>query len=198
MTPVLDFNDPSTFQVVYKEKYSQDDAWIKAFLTTCQIGHVATRWENQPFITPVLFWYSEKKRGIYFHTNLYGRLQANCEKYPEVCFECCEMGKLLPANTAMSFGMQYASVVAFGKIRQVHDDEEKTLGLMGLLEKYFADLKAGVDYRPITQDELDQTAVFCIDIHSWSGKKNWKERATQCDEWKPLDESVFERYARQA
>lgn len=104
------------------------------------------------------------------------------------------MGKLLPSNIAFEFGVQYASVVAFGKIRLVEEDPEKEAGLMGLLRKYFPDLEHGIDYRAITQDELDQTAVFCIQIESWSGKKNWKEEVHHDAAWKPLSAQVLKKY----
>ncbi|PWH20330.1 MAG: pyridoxamine 5'-phosphate oxidase family protein [Anaerolineae bacterium] len=185
---------PKPFNAIFREQYAQNDQWIEAFLHNSQIGHVATRWENQPFLTPVLFWYEPQRRRIYFHTNLYGRLRTNSERFPEVCFETSEMGKLLPSNIAFEFSVQYASVVAFGKIRIIEDAEEKELGLMGLLQKYFPDLKAGVDYRPITQDELDQTAVFCIEIEQWSGKKNWKEEIHQDESWSLLDQAVLRKY----
>ncbi len=187
-------NQSSTFHSIYREQYAQDDRWIDAFLSEAQIGHVATRWENQPFITPILFWYESEQRRIYFHTNLYGRLRSNSENFPEVCFETCVMGKLLPSNIAFEFSVQYASVVGFGKIRLVTEDAEKEYGLMGLLKKYFPDLQFGVDYRPITQEELDQTAVFCIQIESWSGKKNWKEKVHQDTAWKPLNQAILRNY----
>ena len=72
--------------------------------------------------------------------------------------------------------------------------DEKEFGLMGLLRKYFADLEAGVDYRPITQEEFDQTAVFCIEIEQWRGKKNWAEKIHQDERWKPLDPKVLKKY----
>jgi nitroimidazol reductase NimA-like FMN-containing flavoprotein (pyridoxamine 5'-phosphate oxidase superfamily) len=185
---------PQSLNTIFRQQYTQNDEWIEAFLSRSQIGHVASRWENQPFLTPVLFWYEAQKRRIYFHTNLYGRLRTNSEHFPEVCFETSEMGKLPPSNVAGEFSVQYASVVAFGKIRVVESLDEKEFGLMGLLRKYFPDLEAGVDYRPITQEEFDQTAVFCIEIEQWRGKKNWAEKIHQDERWKPLDPKVLKKY----
>ena len=185
------------YNTILRQKYARDDQWITDFLTHAQIGHIATHWENQPFITPLIFWFDPEKKAIYFHTNVQGRLIENCTRYPEGCFETCEMGKLLPSNAAKNFGMQYASVVAFGKIFQLTDEEEKRYGLMGLLNKYFPDLKVSVDYRPILQKELDITAVLRFDIESWSGKKNWKEHSQQIPEWQELEESVLKKYLKQ-
>jgi len=63
--------NPQSLNTIFRQQYAQNDEWIEAFLSRSQIGHVASRWENQPFLTPVLFWYEAQKRRIYFHTNLY-------------------------------------------------------------------------------------------------------------------------------
>ena len=169
-----------------RAEYAQDGEWIQDFLRRAQIGHIATRWDGQPFITPTLFWYDHEREAIYFHSNVSGRVRANAERHPEVCFEACEMGKLLPSNVALEFSLQYESVIAFGKIRVLDDAEEQRRALNGLLEKYFPDMTAGVHYRPITDQELKRTSVYAIAIESWSGKRNWKDRADQSEEWAPL------------
>jgi len=49
-------------------------------------------------------------------------------------------------------------------------------------------MKPGKDYRPIMDAELARTAVYAFSIQSWSGKRNWKERAEQSNEWASLGE----------
>ncbi len=171
-----------------RKHLAQDEAWIEAFLQRTLIGHVATRWENQPYITPTNFWYDAARRAIYFHSNIIGQIRKNAERFPEVCFEASEHGRLLPSNVALEFSIQYQSVIAFGKIRVVEDDEEKRHALYGLITKYFPAMRPGEHYRPITEQELKRTSVYAIQIEGWSGKRNWKEQAEQSDEWPPLAE----------
>jgi uncharacterized protein len=52
-------------------------------------------------------------------------------------------------------------------------------------------MTAGREYRPITYQELKRTSVYRIQIESWSGKRNWDERAEQSDEWAALGEEWF-------
>lgn len=115
------------------EEYQQADDWVAKFLKKSQIGHIATRWNEQPFITPSTFWYDEEKHEIYFHSNVIGRVRANVERHNEICFETSEYGRFLPSNIALEFSMQYESVVVFGKIRVVEDEEEQRRVLYGLL-----------------------------------------------------------------
>jgi len=167
---------------------AMDDAWIRAFLGRATVGHVATRWDAQPFVTPVSFWYDSGRHALFFHTNVTGRLRANAERHAEACFEACIEGKMLPSNVALEFSLQYESVVAFGKIRLVQDLEERRYALIGLIERYFPNLEAGREYRSPTEAEMTRTAVFAIDIESWSGKRNWPEKAVQSDDWPRLAE----------
>ena len=87
--------------------------------------------------------------------------------------------------------MQYESVIAFGKVRIVEGEEPKRRALYGLIEKYFPEMTPGEQYRPITENELKRTSVYAISIESWSGKRNWDDRAGQSDQWAPLGEEWF-------
>jgi hypothetical protein len=53
----------------------------------------------------------------------------------------------------------------------VADPNEARDALQLLLDKYFADLAPGSDYRATTDDELKRTSVFRIDIEEWVGKR---------------------------
>jgi nitroimidazol reductase NimA-like FMN-containing flavoprotein (pyridoxamine 5'-phosphate oxidase superfamily) len=154
-----------------RDRAMPSDREIEAMLHKAQVGFIATSVSDQPYIHPNLFWFDGVNRRVYFHTAIEGRTLSNVEQNPQVCFSVAEMGKLLPADTALEFSTEYASVIVFGDTRVVKKDEEKRWGLQGLLDKYFPDLHPGEDYRSITLDELDQTAVYAIEIDAWSGKQ---------------------------
>lgn len=173
-------------------EYKRDDDWIRAFLRTAQVGHIASSLNGQPFLTPSLFWFDEENRQIVFHSNVTGRTRSILESSPKVCFEASEMGRLLPSNVALEFSVQYRSVVVFGTVGLVTDPAEARRVLYGLIQKYFPKMQAGKEYREIMNKELKRTSVYAIQIEEWSGKENWKDRADQSDEWPPLDEKWFE------
>lgn len=170
-----------------RAEYAQTNEWIQNFLIHAQVGYVATIWDDQPFITPINFWYEHDKQKIYFHTNITGRLRANIERHDKACFTASKSGELLPSNVALEFGIQYESVVAFGRVHLLKNHEQKSAALDGLLEKYFPQYKPGQHFRPITEEELKRTAVYAMTIESWSGKRNWPRAAEQNPDWEPLD-----------
>lgn len=175
-----------------RPEHAQTDDWTRNFLQQAHIGHISTRWDEQPFITPTTFWFDPNRREIYFHSNIIGRVRANAQRHTQVCFEASEFGKVLPANVALEFSIQYQSAVVFGTLRVLEDEAEKRHALSGLIAKYFPTMTAGQEYRPITEQELKRTSVYAIAIESWSGKKNWPDRADQSDEWPPLAEEWFQ------
>ncbi len=181
---------PITFQ--RRPHLTRDDDWIRAFLREAKVGHIASSWEEQPFINPTTFWLDEENDQIVFHSNVAGRVRSNIENNSKVCLETSELGKLLPSNVALEFSLQFRSVAVFGTAHLVTDPTEARRLMYGLIGKYFSKMSPGKEFREITDKELRATSIYAIQIESWSGKENWAERADQSSEWHALDEKWFE------
>jgi uncharacterized protein len=165
-------SQPKRSQVVtHPERGVQDQEWIEALLKRVPMGTVATARDGQPFQSTLLFVYEPSRRAIYMHTARRGRVWENLGADPRVCFSAAEMGRLLPASTALNFSVEYSSVVVFGNAVHVTDPGEAEMALQILLDKYFPHLHPGQDYRAITQGELEATAVYRLEIEEWSGKR---------------------------
>ena len=154
-----------------KDRAVEDEAWIRALLHRAATGVLATVDEGQPFINVNLFVFDEAANAIYMHTAREGRTRKNVQGDERVCFSVSEMGRLLPADTALEMSVEYASVVLFGRAIIVSDPDQAKRALQLLLDKYFSHLKPGRDYRPITPEELARTRVYSIQIEEWSGKR---------------------------
>ena len=185
-----DNHSPIAFQ--RRPHLTRDDDWIRAFLKEVKVGHIATSLDGQPFVNPTTFWYDEENHQVVFHSNVAGRVRSNIESNPQVSLEASELGRLLPSNVALEFSLQFRSVVIFGVARLISDPVEARRLLYGLIGKYFPKMRAGKEFREITDKELRATSIYALKIESWSGKENWAERADQSDEWPALDEKWFE------
>jgi len=167
---VLPFN-----QIRRKDRAVDDAAWIKDFLHRAPDGAIATAFEGQPFITTRNYAYDEAGRAIYLHGAKTGRFSANVKANPRVCFSVSQMGRLLPADTALEFSVEFSGVVVFGQIALVEDEKEAAHALRLILRKYFPHLRYGQDYSPVRPQELKRTAVYRIGIETWSGKRKQVE-----------------------
>ncbi len=152
-----------------------DETWIRTFLKEAAYGVLATVHDGQPFANQNLFVYDEADHAIYLHTARVGRTQANVATEDKVCFSVSEMGRLLPAEVALEFSVEYSGVIVFGRGSIIEEEAEATRVLHLLLDKYFPHLERGVDYRPVVPEELKRTSVYRIDIKAWSGKQKQAE-----------------------
>jgi nitroimidazol reductase NimA-like FMN-containing flavoprotein (pyridoxamine 5'-phosphate oxidase superfamily) len=163
------------FNQIRRKDLAKNDAWIRAFLHRAAFGSLATVHDGQPFIVTRNFAYDEAAHAIYLHGAVQGRTHENVLADARACFGVSEMGRLLPAARAMNFGVEYAGVVVFGRTTIVTDTTEAKRGLQLLLDKYFPHLRPGEDYAPATDEDLKVTAVYRIEIESWSGKEKKAE-----------------------
>ena len=164
-----------------RDRAVEDEEWIRSFLGEARYGVVATEWEGQPFMNPVVFVYEQETQAIYFHTSRAGRIFANISRNPRVCFNACRMGDLMPATTASGFDVEYDSVVVFGKAEVLTDESQATRALRLLLGKYFPNLRYGEEYGPITSEQLGRAAVYRVRVEAWSGKRNLAKATTPED-----------------
>lgn len=173
----LDYTTLPIHQARRSDRVVEDEGWIRSFLHRAPVGVLATAQAGQPFINSNLFVYDEAAQAIYVHTASKGRTRFNVEAATAesgaaaVCFHVFEMGRLLPADTALEFSVEYGGVTVFGRGLVVEDDEEARHGLQLLLDKYFPHLRPGRDYRAIVDEELARTTVYRIDVEAWSGKR---------------------------
>lgn len=152
-----------------------EDDWIRSALRRAPWGFLATVSDGQPFLNSNLFVYDEDRHAIWMHTARLGRTRTNLDGDDRVCFAVATMGRMLPADEALEFSVEYAGVTVFGRGHVVEDPTEKELGLQLLLDRYAPHLRPGRDYRPIVPEELKRTAVYRIDIEAWSGKRKQED-----------------------
>ena len=186
-----DYTSQSPISFQRRPHLTRGDDWIRDFLKSAKVGHIASSRDDRPFVNPTMFWFDEENQQIVFHSNVVGRVRANADQFSEACFATHEMGELLPSNVALEFSVQYEAVAAFGQLKVLGDDEDRRRALYGLIGKYFGHMRAGREYREITDKELKQTSVYGLQIAEWSGKRNWVDYADQSDEWPPLSAEML-------
>ena len=149
---------------------ARDDAWTRDFIRQARVGVLAMTRGEQPLVNSNLFVYDHDRHAVYIHTARTGLTRDSLSRRVQVCFSAFEMGRLLPADEALEFSVEFASVTAFGTGSVVEDPAEAREALQMLLDKYAPELRPGRDYRAITEGELKRTAVYRIDIEDWTGK----------------------------
>jgi nitroimidazol reductase NimA-like FMN-containing flavoprotein (pyridoxamine 5'-phosphate oxidase superfamily) len=163
---------------------SKDEDWIRTFLHRGEAAVLAGVLDGGPFCLTRLYVYDEEREAVYVHGAHGGQAERALRKAERgsgaegdedtgvpMALTVFDMGRLLPADEALEFSVEYSSVVVTGRCVEVPDPVEAEYSLRLLMEKYAPHLEAGRDYRPIEPEEVTRTAVVRLDIESWSGKE---------------------------
>jgi uncharacterized protein len=158
---------------------------VSDFLTAARCGRTATVGsDGYPYVVPNLFvWMDER---IFLHTARHrGHFLTNVEFSDRVCFEVDEPGQTFPYGPVeCDTSIAFRSVVVFGRIEVVEDQDTKRRFFSGFMRKY-----APADSWGRAQGSfprMDSTILYCIRPEILTGKqardppaeKRWAPRAT--------------------
>ncbi|WP_331234176.1 pyridoxamine 5'-phosphate oxidase family protein [Natronorarus salvus] len=161
----------------YQGKAIDDPAWIPAFLASQETGVLGLVDGDTPHLVTQLFVYDSEVNAIFLHGAQAGRAHDLIETggEPRASFTTSEKGRYIPADEPVNFTVEYSSVVAYGSIGFVTGRKEKRRVLERFMEKFAPQLTAGEDYEEISEESVARTAVYRLDVNSWSGKEGWKD-----------------------
>ena len=162
-------------EIAYKPMRRKDRAveernWIHHMLLVAPLGTLGTVGPDGPNLNPNLFAFDPESESVYLHTAKTGQSRRNVERDARVAFAVSEMGNLLPADSAVEYSVEFASVILEGRMSIIEDPIEARRALMLLMRKYAPQFEPNRDYREISDHDLSRTSVFRIDIDRWSGK----------------------------
>ena len=174
----MDENAPEVVSdsIRYAGKAVDDPEWIVDFLADRKSGVLGLVDEGSPHLVTQLFVYDEEAGAIYVHGASDGRAHGIVERAGSApaCFTTSEMGRFVPAAEPVNFTVEYASVVAYGTIGLVGGRNDKRRVLERFMSKFAPQLTAGEDYEEVSEESIDRTAVYRLDVERWSGKRGEK------------------------
>ena len=121
-----------------KDKEISDKSDIDAIIekaNVCKLGMVNG---NTPYIVPLCFGYQDNT--LYFHSALKGKKIDCLRNNSNICFEFDLIAEPKEAEEPCSWGMNYQSVVGFGKAAFIESSDEKRKAL-GIIMAQYSDKK---------------------------------------------------------
>lgn len=138
--------------------------------------------DGYPYCVPLL--YLRLDGEVYVHcAKAPGHLRANIAQEARVCFEVDEPGAVFPyGRFECDSSLAYASVILFGRIREVEDEATKRRFCDALMAKYGnSDWDRPKGFFP----RLDEIAVYAIAVERITGKETPLPEVSQ--QWPALD-----------
>ncbi len=155
---------------IHPERAVPDD--VGDILRAGLVAHVAIADAQGPVVIPMTYHVDEgQPTAIYIHGAHHSRLMAHVASGAPVCVSVTVVDGLVYSRTALYHSVNYRSAVCFGSARVVDDADEQRRVSHGLVERYFPNRTAGIDYAPIPDEHLGATSFVAIDIVEASAKR---------------------------
>src|ERR1051325_11474243 len=143
-----------------------DRETIYAVIDEAYICHVGFGVDGHPFVIPTI--HARVGDTLYFHGSAASRMLRSLRDGVDACVTITLLDGLVLARSAFHHSMNYRSVVAFGKAREVTDDAEKRRALDRLVEHVVRGRSTEV--RAPNEKEMRQTLVLALPLSEASAK----------------------------
>ncbi|HYC88012.1 MAG TPA: pyridoxamine 5'-phosphate oxidase family protein [Thermoanaerobaculia bacterium] len=161
---VLEMTDRTKVRRLPK-RGNYDRETIHAILDEALVCHVGFVVDGAPVVIPTIHW--REGDTLYVHGSAASRMLRSLKGGVEACVTVTLLDGLVLARSAFHHSMNYRSVVAFGKAREVTGDE-KISALEGLVEHVMKGRSR--DIRQPNEIELKQTLVLALPLEEASAK----------------------------
>ena len=153
-----------------KDREITDTNEIKEILDMCKTCHVGMVDGCKPYVIPLSYGYElvDDELTLYFHSAKEGRKIDILSKNKEICFELCDEGDVLFAETPCNSGYYYSSIIGEGQVEFLENTQEKCHGLSVMFKH-----QSGTDV-VFNQQQADTVAVFKVTTKVFSAKRKKK------------------------
>jgi len=140
---------------------------IIAIIEKCDVCRLAFSENNIPYIVPMNFGYEYKngKLTLYFHGAKEGKKHDIMAKNPAACFEIDCSHKLIEADEACDYSMEYESVIGNGIVHTCVEKHDKTHALKMLMKKYAKDKEF-----TFPDHVIESVKLFKLEVSEFTGK----------------------------
>jgi nitroimidazol reductase NimA-like FMN-containing flavoprotein (pyridoxamine 5'-phosphate oxidase superfamily) len=150
-----------------KDREITDLALIEDIISKAYACHLGLVDGDLPYVVAMNYGYvSGTPSKMYFHCAAEGKKLDIIAKNNNACFQLDINPKLIVAEKACAFSMNFQSVMGHGKIQRVESEEEKALALNAIMKQYTG--KDSWEYNPKV---LNAIVVLRMDIETLTGKQ---------------------------
>jgi uncharacterized protein len=147
-----------------KEREIKDVAAIEEILSRATVCRLGLCEDNRPYVVPLCFGY--KDNALYVHCGPEGKKLDIIRKNNNVCFEVDIDDKLVKTERPCKWGLNYKSVIGFGKAVLVEDIESKRKALDIIMRHFSADT---FEY---PEEAIQKTTIIKVEIETMTGKQS--------------------------
>jgi nitroimidazol reductase NimA-like FMN-containing flavoprotein (pyridoxamine 5'-phosphate oxidase superfamily) len=149
-----------------KEREVSDKDAIERIIMKSDVCRIALANDNIPYIVTMNFGYCPGPDPIlYFHCANAGKKLEMIRRNNKVCFEMDTDHELYNGEKGCDWGMKYSSIIGYGEIFFVTEEEEKKEGLDCIMNHY-----GGEGNYLYDDNTIGRTIILRLDIKEIKGK----------------------------
>lgn len=147
------------------DKAITDQGQIETILKDERVCRIALCDWEKPYLIPMIFGYHDGY--LYLHSANEGKKIDLLRKNNQICFEVESKVEVVPGEQACNWGINYYSVIGFGKAYFLEEPEEKKKALDIMMRKFSKESQLSYP-----EEMLRKTDVIKIIIEEMTGKKS--------------------------
>ncbi len=147
-----------------KEKEITDRSELESIIARSLTCRLALSVDNQPYVVPLCFGYQDNV--LYFHSASEGRKIDMIRRNNRVCFEFDIDQQLIKEKEACLWGMNYRSIIGFGKATIIETDD-KMQEMLDIIMNHYGD--GDFEY---SADLMEMMVIIKVDIDEMTGKQS--------------------------
>ena len=152
------------FREMRRAKQLMENSQVKEILQRNTSGTLALLGDDgYPYAVPLSYVYHDGK--LYFHSASSGHKIDAVKQYPKASFCVIDQDKIIPEK----YTTHYRSVIAFGKVRLLENQEEMRTIATVLAMKYSSDYADGIPAE--IDDYMSRLAIIEMTIEHLTGKR---------------------------
>ena len=150
------------------DKEITDKTEVVKIIEKCDVCRLALSENNIPYIVPMNYGYEyvNGKLILYFHGAKEGKKLDIISRNPFACFEMDCSHKLVEADEACNYSMEYESVIGLGSVHYCVEKSGKIHALKQLMKKYAKDKEFS-----FPDHVIESVTVFKLDVSEFTGKR---------------------------
>lgn len=154
-----------------KDRQESDPEFLKGVLNNSVSCSIAIQSDGYPLNHVAFFTYDEPKDEIIFHFSKHGFAGKEITDGKKVCISVYKYGKLYTAKRAVDFGCEYQSIIIYGTIKVLQEEDARMRGMTMFFRKFFINV-AEDTYDPFTPNDAKPIHVATVKIDKWFGKEH--------------------------
>jgi uncharacterized protein len=156
-----------------KDRILSDENEIREIIRNASSGVFGFVDHDKPYLNPNLFIYHENENCVYFHTAGQSSVKEVVQLNSNACFLIYDNGRLLPGPKATDLSIEYTSIMIFGKVEIVRNEQKIMEIFQAYIQKYFPELKEG-SYAPFSLADAMKATMYRLSISKITAKQNRK------------------------